>query len=117
MSAVPDWLGRHYDAVDGARLDEYLADFDEDAEIRFGAGPVVRGKPDVRAALAAGHARHAMRHEFLHVWEAGTTTLAEFEVTYTYPDGRVETVPALTVLERRDGLITSMRVYVDRLRG
>ena len=24
---------------------------------------------------------------------------------------------ALTVLERRDGLITSMRVYVDRLRG
>jgi ketosteroid isomerase-like protein len=116
VTAVPDWLRRHYAAVDDARLDDYLADFADDAEIRFGAGPVVRGKADVRAALAAGHARHDMRHELLEVWESGTTTIAEFSVTYTYPDGRVETVPALTVLERPGGLVASMRVYVDRLR-
>jgi len=117
VTAVPDWLRRHYEAVDAARLDDYLADFADDAEIRFGAGPVVRGKEDVRAALAAGHARHAMRHEFLNVWEAGSTTIAEFSVMYTYADGRVESVPALTVLERPNGLVTSMRVYIDRQRG
>ena len=117
MTVVPDWLRRHYEAVDAARLDDYLADFADDAEIRFGAGPTVRGKADLRAALAAGHARHAMRHEFLNVWEDGATTIAEFAVTYDYPDGRVETVPALTVLERADGLVVSMRVYLDRQRG
>jgi ketosteroid isomerase-like protein len=117
MTPVPDWLRRHYEAVDDARLDDYLADFADDVELRFGAGPVVRGKGEVRAALAEGHARHRMSHEFLRVWESGSTTLAEFAVTYTYPDGRVETVPALTVLERPSGLVTSMRVYIDRLRG
>jgi hypothetical protein len=117
VTAVPDWLRCHYDAVDAARLDDYLGDFADTAEIRFGAGPTVRGKADVRTALAAGHARHEMRHEFLHVWESASTTIAEFAVTYTYPDGRVETVPALTVLERPDGLVTSMRVYIDRQRG
>jgi SnoaL-like domain len=117
VTAVPDWLRRHYDAVDAARLDDYLDDFSDAAEIRFGSGPSVRGKADVRAALAAGHARHEMQHEFLHVWESGSTTIAEFAVTYRYADGRVETVPALTVLERPDGLVTSMRVYIDRQRG
>jgi SnoaL-like domain len=120
VTAVSDWLRRHSEAVDTARLDDYLADFADDAEIRFGPGSLVHGKGDLRAAPAAGHARHEMSHEFLNVRERGSTTLAEFAVTYTYPDDRVETVPVLTVLERAEGgsgLDTSMRVYLDRQRG
>jgi hypothetical protein len=52
-----------------------------------------------------------MRHTFVGCWEQGETTIVEFEVDYGYDDGRAVTFPALTVLERVAGAITSMRVY------
>jgi ketosteroid isomerase-like protein len=113
---VPEWLRRHYELVDAGRLDDYRADFANDVELRFGHAPAIDGIDAVAERLAAGHARHAIAHTFEHVWQAGDTTIVEFSVTYTYPDGRAETTPVMTVLERRNDLITSLRIYIDRLR-
>jgi SnoaL-like domain len=113
LPEVPAWLRAHYAQVDADRIEDYLEDFDEGVELRFGAAAPVRGKAAVREALAAGHRAHGMRHEFRNVWEAGTTTIVEFSVTYTYPGGESATVPAVTILERTgSGLIAGLRICV-----
>ena len=44
-------------------------------------------------------------------WERDDATIAEFEVGHRHRDGRAVSFPAMTVLERAGGAITSMRVY------
>ena len=83
------------------------------AVFRFSRAPVL-GRDAVRDALGAGHAEHDMRHTIVGVWEGGDTTIVEFDVDYTYRDGRTLSVPSLTLLRRRAGLIESMRIYVDQ---
>jgi ketosteroid isomerase-like protein len=112
---VPEWLRKHYELVDAARLDEYIEDLADDAELRFGADPVLRGKEAIRARFAAGHAKHALRHEFHNVWESGATTIVEFDAVYTYPDGETLTTAAVVIIERRDGLIEELRVFMDQM--
>jgi ketosteroid isomerase-like protein len=109
--AVPDWVREMYRQVDAKRVDRYIHLFAPDAELRFGAGPVVRGADAIRATLEAADAGHQMRHTFLNCWERADATIVEFEVDYRYDDGRAVTFPAMTVLERAGGAITSMRVY------
>lgn len=117
MSAdVPQWLRDLYTQVDAADLDGYLRGYADDVEMRFGSAPAVTGKTAVRAALAAGHDRHAMAHTFANVWTVGDTSICEFQVRYTMrANGRVVEIPSLAVLRRRpsDGLIDRMRVYLD----
>jgi ketosteroid isomerase-like protein len=111
---VPEWLRRHYELVDGARLDEYMEDFADDAELRFGADPVVSGKEAIRARLAAGHAARRSHHDYRNVWEAGDTTIVEFDALYTFPDGDTVSTSALVIIERAGELIEELRVYMDQ---
>jgi ketosteroid isomerase-like protein len=114
MTDVPDWLADLYRLVDAGELDRYLAEhYADDAELRFASGPLVRGRPAIRAALARGHAAHAMRHEFRNVWQAGETTIVEFDVRYTFRDGRTLDTHSLAILERAGGRVRSLRVYLD----
>ncbi len=97
---VPEWLRTHYALVDEARLDEYMEDFSDDAELRFGAEPVLRGKEAIRARFAAGHATRKAHHDYHNVWEAGDTTIVEFDAVYTFPDGATVSASALVIIER-----------------
>jgi ketosteroid isomerase-like protein len=115
-AAVPQWLVDLYAQVDAAELNAYLEKYADDAVLRFGAAPAVRGKAAIREALGHGHARHAMAHTFTNVWTVGDTSICEFAVRYTMrDDGRVVDLPSLAILRRRpsDELIDDMRVYID----
>ena len=114
MTDVPHWLRDLYRLVDAGELDRYLDEhYAEEAELRFASGPLVRGRAAIRAALAHGHAAHAMRHEFRNVWQSGATTIVEFDVRYTFADGSVLDTQSLAILERADGRVRSLRVYLD----
>lgn len=113
---VPTWLRELYRQVDAADLDGYLERYADDAELRFGSAPAVRGKAAVREALGRGHAAQAMEHTFRNVWEVGDTAVCEFDVRYTVrANGAVVEIPSLAILHRRqgDGLIDELRVYID----
>jgi hypothetical protein len=50
-------------------------------------------------------------------WESGDTTILEFDVIYTYPDGYAQLAPSVALIRRDgDGLTTSLRVYVQKPR-
>jgi ketosteroid isomerase-like protein len=115
LADVPTWVREHYALVDAADVDRYVESFAPDVELRFGWHPPVHGRATVRDALAAGHAEHAMAHTVINCWEVGDTTILEFDVLYSYPDGQSDLVPSVALIRRDgEGLTTSLRVYVDK---
>lgn len=114
LAEVPAWVREHYALVDAGDLDRYIRDFAPDIELRFASHAPVYGRDAVREALAGGHAEHEMAHTVVNCWEVGETTILEFDVRYTYPDGHSHAVPSVALVRRDgDGLITSLRVYLD----
>jgi len=115
VTNVPDWVVEHYRQVDAGDVDAYTQDFDPDVELRFASRPPIVGRQAVRDALAKGHAEHGMDHTFVGCFESGDTTVLEFDVRYTYPDGHSHLVPSVAILHRgASGLLDSLRVYVER---
>jgi ketosteroid isomerase-like protein len=111
---VPGWVVDLYALVDAGEVDRYLDEFyADDAELRFASRPTVRGKAAIREALGHGHDAHDMRHTFRNVWQAGDTTIIEFDVSYTFRDGNVLDTHSLAILERRDDRVRALRVYLD----
>ncbi|MEN3281243.1 MAG: hypothetical protein V7607_2383 [Solirubrobacteraceae bacterium] len=111
---VPDWVVDLYALVDAGEVDRYLDEYyADDAELRFASGPTVRGKTAIREALGHGHDAHDMRHTFRNVWQAGETTIVEFDVSYTFRDGNVLDTHSLAILERRGDRVRALRVYLD----
>ena len=114
QARVPGWLREHYGWVDANEFASVLARFADDVEVRFGNRAPVTGRAAAAAVLADVHrAFESSRHLFTNVWEQGATTLVEFDVAYRLRDGSTVRMETFTVLERADGLITSMRVYID----
>lgn len=111
---TPQWLVDHYALVDAADLDTYSKDFDDEIVVTFGALPPVHGKEAAIAALGAGHAQYSMRHTFRNVWDAHGHVLIQFEVQFTFPDGRTETVPTVAMIRHRSHVLTSLQVFIDR---
>jgi ketosteroid isomerase-like protein len=106
--------------VDANDFAYVLGKFSDEIEVRFGTRPPARGSEAVRELLADVHRSFASsRHQFSNVWQHGGTTLIQFEVIYTLHDGSEVPMGTFTVLQREDGLITGMRVYIDEapLRG
>lgn len=119
-SLVPAWLREHYAAVDANDFATVGRNFAEQIEVRFGNRPVATGKQEVAKTLADVHTPFQRSlHRFQEVWEQGHRTLIAFDVSYEMNDGSEVRIETFTVLDRQDGLIKRMRVYIDEgvLRG
>jgi ketosteroid isomerase-like protein len=114
MPDTPAWLSEMYEDVDANRGPDVLARFAPDVELQFGARPRVEGVENAQRTLAAVHENFiSVSHRFVNVWEEGDTAIWEFVATYLLPSGEQVPLPTLTILRRRNGLIASMRVYMD----
>jgi ketosteroid isomerase-like protein len=114
---VPEWVREHYRLVDAADLEAYIEDFDPDVELRFGPHPPVRGRDAAREGLEAGHAAHGMAHTIVGFFEDGATSIIEFEVVYSYPDGGTLETPSCAVIHRNaEGRFDNVRIYLDQHR-
>ena len=100
-----------FDAKQVAVLEELVTD---DVLLRLGNPPMVQGKTAFVAAVNAFLGSVAgFRHEFVNLWRAGQTVIAEFDVHYTRLDGGKVTLPCCNVFKLRDGLVSEYRSYMD----
>lgn len=119
-SLAPTWLREHYERVDANDFGYLGERFADDIEVRFGNRPAAIGKEAVGATLADVHKPfNSSLHRFVDIWQQGHTTLIAFDVVYSMKDGSEVRLETFTILERRDELIKSMKVYIDEgpLRG
>jgi hypothetical protein len=112
---APPWLSAFYAKVDELDIEAVAAGFSTHATMRYGSGVTATGQDAIRGGLTYLFTHYrGIRHEFLAVWDTGSTLMVEANVTYRTQDDREVTVPALTVIEHRDdGVIDGMRIFID----
>lgn len=111
-----DWARRLYhEAVDRKDAAGFAAVFAEDGTLRFGNEPMLTGRAAIETAIAAFFtAMESLEHEFVAIFRDDETLFLEARVTYQRHDGKVVTVPAMTVFEMNEEFLArSCRVYVD----
>ncbi|AEY85502.1 hypothetical protein SHJG_0222 [Streptomyces hygroscopicus subsp. jinggangensis 5008] len=109
------WLTDFYSKVDELDADHVAERFHPDAVMQFATDAPHEGREAIRTGLSSFFTiLSSMKHTFHRVWQAGDTVLLEATVTYHMRDGRTLPIPVVTIIERRDGPISSLRVFIDR---
>jgi hypothetical protein len=112
----PQWIFDFFRIADSLNMDQFLALHAEDVSVTVGNYPTVTGKSGLAAAIGAVWSRvKAMSHSISGAWSLhdGTVGLVESECMYTRLDGTMYTIKPCTVLRRRGGLISDLRIGAD----
>lgn len=111
---VPDWVRAFYEVVDAMGSDEMAPMLAEDVVFRMGNNPELLGRDAVVAgSRAVTKLLQGLVHDYVSVDQVGDKTFVDCWVTYTKHDGSTFVLPFLTVFERRDALISSVRIFGD----
>ena len=108
------WFADLYANVDAMRLEEFAAGLAPDVEVVVGNNAPMKGRQAAKEGI--GHffsTIQGLKHNVINVVEDNGLTFLEAKVNYLRKDGREVTVPVVTVLERRDDLVKSLRIYFD----
>ncbi|WIX77062.1 nuclear transport factor 2 family protein [Amycolatopsis carbonis] len=91
-----------------------LEGFADEATMTYGSNDPMAGRDAIRGGLEWLFTTYSrMRHEFRNLWSSGAVLLLEANVTYVRPDGREVTLPVVTIIEHRDGIIGGLRIFID----
>lgn len=106
-----------FDKLDAGDARAFAALLDEECISSFGNIGPVEGREAVQAGIEQLYQEVVAKqsHNVLHEWAVGLDHVVELEVTYTRHDGRVLTLPAVTIMTLNDkGFIRSYRIYIDQ---
>lgn len=103
-----------YAAIDAQDAAGFAAHLTEDAEFRFANAPVVSGRAEIAAAVAAFFSSvRKLAHELHVVHESEDWAAMHGTVTYTRHNGSTLTVPFANYFRLREGLIHDYRIFGD----
>ena len=111
---ISSWARSLYQTVDARDVDACLQFITDDASFRVGNAEPLVG----RSAVASGlrqfwGALDGMKHHITNEWSDGDARIVEANVDYTRKDGRVVTIPAITVYAMAGDLVRRAQVFVD----
>jgi ketosteroid isomerase-like protein len=112
-AAVPNRADLFSD-IDSMEPERFAQHLSQDATMRFGNAPPVRGRDAIRDAWASFcESLDGVHHDIIEQWHAGDATIVEASVSYTRKDQSVVTVPVATIYRARDELIDDYRIFID----
>lgn len=108
------WYEDMYRLVDQKDMNAVGAWYADDVQMIVGDGEPVVGRANVVESLQRFQSTVAgLAHTFTSVAEQGGVSMFETSTTFTLRSGGSVKVKGVTIDERRDGLITSQRMYAD----
>jgi ketosteroid isomerase-like protein len=108
------WYEEFYATVDAMDIDAAAQYLTADTTFRLGSKEETRGRDAVLEGMAHFWTMiGGISHTFVNVVESGNLAALEAVVEYTRLDDSKVSIPATTMVERRDGLVTAQRVYID----
>jgi ketosteroid isomerase-like protein len=118
LSAVSDerraMIAEMFAAIDDQDTEKLVGYFSAEGTQRFGNGAPLRGHDEIRQGnLAFFSSIESLSHEILTLWESEEGVVIRLSVTYGRRDGSSVTLPAVTIIRERDGLIGEYEVYFD----
>jgi len=110
-----DVIDRVFTLVDNRDADGFAALFAPDGRFVFGNADPILGPAAIAAAVGGFFTTiDGLRHQITNRWEAGADAVAELVVEYRRLDGKLVSVPAVTIFTRDGtGLINHYRIFVD----
>ena len=110
-----DFIGRVFAVVDNRDADGFAALFAPDGRFVFGNADPIMGPAAIAETVGGFFATiDGLRHRVVNRWEIGSDAVAELGVEYCRLDGKLVSVPAVTIFTRDDtGLISDYRIFVD----
>ena len=108
------WFSDLYAHVDAMQLDGFIAGLSAEVNLQVGNNPPMQGREAARGGIGYLFSTiDGIKHTIVNVVENNGITCLEATVDYTRKDGKHVTVPSVTMLERKDGLVSSLRIYFD----
>ena len=108
------WFSGLYASIDAMRLEEFAAGLTPDVKVVVGNNPAMNGREAAKQGIGYFFSTiDGIKHHLVNVAEINGVTFLEANVEYLRKDGKTVTVPAVTVLERSENLVKSLRIYVD----
>ena len=109
------WLTSKYEAVDSMNADAYRTFLSEDCELQFGNNPIVKCNNEIIGGLKHfWDSINGLDHSFINILGKDNQIAAEALIDYARKDGKVVTVPCITIIERnQDGMASSVRIFID----
>lgn len=110
-----DWFRTYLDAVEMCDVDQYQPFITEDSTFQWNNDMPVYGQ----RAVSASYRRYlrgfaSVKHDLLNIYGADENFMAEMLWHYTRHDGSRFTTSAAAFIDRnRQGLITSIRIFVQ----
>ncbi len=110
-----DWAEDFFRAADSFDIEQLVAWFADDVEVRFGNQPAIRGKAGAREAFAGFWSSIAgMRHSRESLVSLGDMAAQMSIVTYTRHDGSEVSMPVASHLRRpTPGKIDRLWIFID----
>jgi ketosteroid isomerase-like protein len=101
-------------AIDRKDAAGFVAFLTENASFRFGSSPVVKGRVQIAASVAAFfRSIKSCSHVVEKTISDGHTLMCEGMVTYTRLDDSIVAIPFVDVFELTDGLVSDYKIYID----
>jgi hypothetical protein len=108
------WFSGLYASIDAMRLEEFAAGLAPDVKVVVGNNPAMNGREAAREGIGTFFSTiDGIKHHLVNVAEINGVTFLEANVEYLRKDGKTVTIPAVTVLERSENLVKSLRIYFD----
>jgi len=110
------WIYEYYRAADSLKMERLLAQHTDDTALTFANYPTVHGKAALEAVIGDLWKRiKGMSHSLTGAWSinGGEVGVAEAIVMYTRLNDTTHAIKACTVLRRRGGKVSDMRIHAD----
>jgi uncharacterized protein (TIGR02246 family) len=109
-----EYTRRLFTVVDAKDADGFAEFFAEDGVLRFGNAEPLQGRSAIQEAISRFFTTiKSLEHRIVNEWIHGDTTIIEAKVTYHRHDSKSVTIPAVTIYQQRDNMITDYRIYID----
>jgi len=111
---IDSWWAELFDAIDAKDVGRFAGFLADEAEFRFGSGPIISGKAAIATAVSEFFRTiDRSRHDVIRIWDDRETRACQGGVTYTRLDRTTVTIPFVNVFEMQGEEIRRYLIYVD----
>jgi hypothetical protein len=110
------WIYEYFRAADSLDMERLSAQHTDDVRLTFANHPTLVGKESYRQAIGGLWSQiKGMSHSISGAWSVngGAVGVSEAIVAYTRKNNTLFTIKACTVLRRRDGKVSDIRIHAD----